>query len=53
VRRILVTGARGSLGANVVGLAALRDLAVRALVRHPDAAGFPAGVEVLRGDALD
>ncbi|MCC6523006.1 MAG: NAD(P)H-binding protein [Polyangiaceae bacterium] len=51
--RILVTGATGGLGANVVAEAAARGLAVRALVRDPARAKVAPGVEVVKGDALD
>jgi NAD(P)-dependent dehydrogenase (short-subunit alcohol dehydrogenase family) len=52
--RALVTGAGGFLGAALVRALAARGDPVRALVRSPPAPGtFPAGVEVLRGDALD
>jgi UDP-glucose 4-epimerase len=50
---VLVTGAAGFLGRRVVTALADRGESVRALVRGPgDAAqlGFPAGVEVARGD---
>ncbi|MBI4956664.1 MAG: NAD(P)H-binding protein [Myxococcales bacterium] len=51
--RILVTGATGGLGANVVAEAAARGLRVRALVRDPARAKVAPGVEVVKGDALD
>lgn len=50
---ILVTGAGGSLGANVVRAARDRGHTVRALVRDPARANLPDGIEPLRGDALD
>lgn len=53
VSTILVTGARGGLGSNVVRAALDRGHAVRALVRDPDRAALPAGVVAVRGDALD
>ncbi len=53
VRRILVTGATGSLGSNVTAEAARRGLAVRALVRDPARAERGDGVELVRGDARD
>ena len=48
--KILVTGATGSVGKHVVSglVEAGRD--VRALVRDPERASLPAGVEVARGD---
>lgn len=50
---ILVTGATGTVGRNVVEQLAARGAPVRALVRTPEKARFPAGVEVARGDLLD
>ncbi|WEF34243.1 SDR family oxidoreductase [Pseudoduganella chitinolytica] len=50
---ILVTGATGNVGRNVVAQLVQRDAAVRALVRNPANADLPAGVEVVQGDLLD
>lgn len=53
---ILVTGATGTIGRNVVEQLARRGATVRALVRDPAkarAAGFPASVETVQGDLLD
>lgn len=50
---ILVTGATGTIGRHVVEQLARRGAAVRALVRAPAQARFPAGVEVVQGDLLD
>ncbi|MBA2539702.1 MAG: NAD(P)H-binding protein [Deltaproteobacteria bacterium] len=50
---ILVTGAGGGLGSNVVRAAVGRGHAVRALVRDPEKAKLPEGVTAIRGDALD
>jgi len=50
---ILVTGATGTVGRNVVEQLAARGAPVRALVRTPEKAHFPAGVEVAQGDLLD
>ncbi|MFK3737624.1 SDR family oxidoreductase [Massilia sp. TN1-12] len=53
---ILVTGATGLVGRNVVEQLARRGASVRALVRDPakiSAAPFPAGVDVVQGDLLD
>ena len=47
---ILVTGARGNVGRHVVQELIARSMAVRVLTRRPEEAGFPAGVEVVRGD---
>ncbi len=48
--QIVVTGATGGLGANVVRQALARGMQVRALARNPRAM-FPAGVEAIIGDA--
>jgi hypothetical protein len=53
VGRILVTGATGSLGSNVIAEAARRGLEVRALVRDPARVHRANGVELVQGDALD
>jgi uncharacterized protein YbjT (DUF2867 family) len=50
---ILVTGATGLVGRQVVEQLVKRGAAVRALVRNPAKADFPAGVEVMQGDLLD
>lgn len=50
---ILVTGATGNVGSNVVQQLLNRGASVRALVRDPAKASFPAGVEVVQGDLLD
>jgi uncharacterized protein YbjT (DUF2867 family) len=50
---ILVTGATGNVGRNVVEQLVKRGADVRALVRDPSKAAFPAGVEVVMGDLLD
>jgi uncharacterized protein YbjT (DUF2867 family) len=50
---ILVTGATGNVGRNVVEQLVNRGADVRALVRDPAKASFPAGVEVVQGDLLD
>jgi uncharacterized protein YbjT (DUF2867 family) len=50
---ILVTGATGNIGRNVVEQLAKRGAQVRALVRDPSKAKFPGGVEVVQGDLLD
>lgn len=48
--RILVTGATGNVGRQVVDQLLATDARVRALTRNPDAAGLPPEVEVVRGD---
>ncbi|MBZ9854143.1 NmrA/HSCARG family protein [Mesorhizobium sp. CA13] len=50
---ILVTGATGNIGRQVVEQLVKRDADVRALVRDPSKANFPAGVSVVQGDFLD
>jgi uncharacterized protein YbjT (DUF2867 family) len=50
MKRILVTGATGTIGRQVVSQLLATDTQVRALTRNPDAAGLPRGVEVVRGD---
>src|SRR3954468_9328714 len=50
---ILVTGATGNVGRQVVEQLTKRGAKVRALVRDPSKAHFPAGVEVVQGDLLD
>ena len=50
---ILVTGATGRLGRQVVDQLVQRDATVRVLVRDPAKADFPAGVEVVQGEMLD
>ena len=50
---ILVTGATGNVGRHVVDQLVQRGAPVRALVRNPAKADFPAGVDVVHGDLLD
>ncbi len=50
---ILVTGASGTVGRQVVEQLSKRGADVRALVRDPAKARFPAGVSVVQGDLLD
>jgi uncharacterized protein YbjT (DUF2867 family) len=50
---ILVTGATGTIGRQVIDQLVQRGVAVRALVRDPAKADFPAGVEVVQGELLD
>src|SRR5205809_488326 len=50
---ILVTGATGTVGGQVVEQLAKRGANVRALVRDPSKAKVPASVTVVKGDLLD
>lgn len=50
---VLVTGANGTVGRQVVEQLVKRGADVRALVRDPAKANFPAGVGVVQGDLLD
>ena len=50
---ILVTGATGNVGSQVVEHLVKRGADVRALVRDPSKAVFPVGVNVVQGDLLD
>ena len=50
---ILVTGATGNVGRQVVEQLTKRGADVRALVRDPAKANFPTGVPVVQGDLLD
>ncbi|AXS41393.1 NmrA/HSCARG family protein [Breoghania sp. L-A4] len=50
---ILVTGATGNVGSNVVEQLVNRGAQVRVLVRDPAKASFPAGVDIVQGDLLD
>ncbi|UCI28042.1 SDR family oxidoreductase [Mesorhizobium sp. B2-8-5] len=50
---ILVTGATGNVGSHVVDQLVKRGADVRALVRDPSKASFPADVAVVQGDLLD
>ncbi len=50
---ILVTGANGSVGRQVVDQLVKRGASVRALVRDSTKATFPEGVAVVQGDLLD
>jgi uncharacterized protein YbjT (DUF2867 family) len=50
VNRILVIGATGTVGRQVVSQLQATGAPVRALTRNPEAAGLPPQVEVVRGD---
>lgn len=47
---ILITGATGLVGRELVGMLQTVGADVRALSRHPEKAGLPGGVEVIAGD---
>ena len=53
MRRVLVTGATGNVGRQVVSQLLATDCQVRALTRNPAAAGLPLRVEVVCGDLTD
>jgi uncharacterized protein YbjT (DUF2867 family) len=53
MKKILVTGATGTIGRQVVSQLLDTDTRVRAMTRNPEAAGLPSGVEVVRGDLTD
>jgi uncharacterized protein YbjT (DUF2867 family) len=48
--RILVTGASGNIGREVVAQLCAADLPVRALSRNPQSGNLPEGVDLVRGD---
>jgi uncharacterized protein YbjT (DUF2867 family) len=50
---ILVTGATGKVGTQVIEQLLKRGAHVRALVRNPASASLPAGVGIAQGDLLD
>ncbi|MFF3221306.1 NAD(P)H-binding protein [Nocardia suismassiliense] len=50
---ILITGATGTIGSDLVRQLVARGEQVRAVTREPARANLPAGVEVVRGDYLD
>jgi uncharacterized protein YbjT (DUF2867 family) len=52
-QKVLVTGATGTVGRQVVAELLARGHAVRALTRDAAKAGFPAEVEVVQGDLTD
>src|SRR5215207_7393271 len=53
IMTILVTGATGTVGREVVEQLVKRGADVKALVRDPSKANFPASVGVVQGDMLD
>lgn len=50
---ILVTGATGAIGGQVVAQLVQRGASVHALARSPEKAKFPAGVTTVKGDMTD
>ena len=50
---ILIIGATGNVGRQVVDQLVRRGADIRALVRDPSKAGLPAGVRTVQGDLLD
>ena len=50
---ILVIGATGTVGSQVIEQLTNRGADVKALVRDTSKANFPAGVSVVQGDLLD
>ncbi len=50
MKRILIIGATGNVGRQVIPELMATDSRVRALVRNPDSANLPAEVEIVGGD---
>ena len=50
---ILVTGATGTIGSQILGQLAGKGVDIRALVREPEKARLPQGVTAVKGDMLD
>ena len=50
MHRILIIGATGTVGSQVVSQLSAAGVQVRAMARNPDTAGLPPQVEVVRGD---
>src|SRR4051794_17678945 len=51
--KILVTGATGNVGGELVKILHQRGAEVRAMARNPQVAKFPTGIEVVPGDLTD
>lgn len=50
MKTILVTGATGNVGHQIVSQLSAADVRVRAMARNPESAGLPPQVQVVRGD---
>ena len=50
MKRILVTGATGTVGRQIVSQLLSTDSRIRAMTRNPGVARLPSGIEVVRGD---
>lgn len=50
MKQILVIGATGNVGREVISQLNATDVCVRALIRNPSSANLPAQVEIIRGD---
>ncbi len=50
MKPILVVGATGNLGRQVISQLLAMKISVRALARNPDTANLPSSVEIIRGD---
>lgn len=50
MENVLVTGATGNVGRQVVSQLLARGVRVRAMARNPQSAGLPSQVEIVRGD---
>lgn len=53
IHMIVITGATGTIGSEIVRQLSERGTAIRAVTRNPDRAHVPTGVEVVRGDYTD
>jgi uncharacterized protein YbjT (DUF2867 family) len=53
MKRVLVIGATGNVGSQVVGQLLHRGAGVTALTRNPGAASLPPGADLLQGDLCD
>ena len=49
-RRVLITGATGTIGREIITELVSKDVIVRALTRRPETVDLPASVEVVTGD---